>query len=86
MPLTIAAASSTHTLPVRGRVLREVFPPPQIDSERRVDLPEIQAPYRVSFSEQAKAAAAMTVNDSRQSSSSETTARALKLYREVDEL
>lgn len=86
MPFTLSALPPAQLLPVRGRVLRELSPPPRIDSDQRVDLPEIQAPYRVSFSDEARAAAAMTVRDPQQSSEVEAGARVLKLYREVARL
>lgn len=86
MPLTVSTLPSAQSVFGRGRMLRELSPPPRIDSDRKVDLPEIQAPYRVSFSDQARAAEAIPVRDPRQSGDIEINARALKAYRDVARL
>lgn len=86
MPLTVSTLSSTMAAPVRGRVLRELSQPPRIDADRKVDLPEIQAPYRVSFSDQARAAESMPVRDLKEASDDEATARALQAYRDMASL
>ena len=86
MPLTVSTLPSTMAAPVRSRMLRELSQPPRIDADRKVDLPEIQAPYRVSFSDQARAAESIPVRDLQEASDDEATARALKAYRDMASL
>ena len=86
MPLTVSTLSSALAVPVRGRILRELSSPPLIDVDRKVDLPEIQTPYRVSFSDQARATESMPVRDLEEASDDEATAHALKAYRDMASL
>lgn len=59
--------TANASLATRSPVLREFLPTPdRLAPEQRVDVPEIEESYRVSFSEAALAAAAGQVRDAAQ--------------------
>lgn len=74
-------------LPVnRGFLVRGLTnPPTPLDEVGRVDMPEIEASYRVSFSDEAQAAQTMGLKDSVQSASADPLQQnsMLRLYQQV---
>ncbi|MBK7461867.1 MAG: hypothetical protein IPJ50_03355 [Betaproteobacteria bacterium] len=74
-------------LPVnRGFLVRGLTnPPTPLDEVGRVDMPEIEASYRVSFSDEAQAAQAMGLKDSVQSAPADLLQQnsMLRLYQQV---
>jgi hypothetical protein len=82
----LASAPSAATLQ-RGRVQRElVAQPDRLPLERRVDIPEIQESYRVSFSDAARAEQPGQMHNFSSGGTPDPLDSRLRLYRETGAL
>ena len=80
LPATVPAAATLR----RGRVQQElVAQPDRLPPDRRVDLPEIQEAYRVSFSDALRAEFPGQMRNFSPSGMTGSVDNRLKLYREI---